>query len=193
MGRPNIGDHVLAGLVGGLAGCFAMEHFQRLLGRLSPDLGGAPGAGGQQYRRPQSEPSTYLAADKITRAATGRPLRAENKPAGGSIVHYAFGGTVGAAYGLLTAYRPEAASGRGMPFAVAVWLVADEAGMPLAGLARRPSAYPPTDHLTTFATHLLFGATLETVRRVCLWPDHDPPAPARVGIAPTAPVTGGFL
>jgi putative membrane protein len=166
MRRNDSAVHLMAGLAGGLAGCFAMEHFQRLLGRLSPDLGGAPGGGGQQYRQPQSEPSTYVAADRITRAATGHPLREEDKPLGGSIVHYAFGGVVGALYGLVTARRPQAAIGMGMPFAIAVWAIADEIGMPAAGLARRPSAYPPGDHLSSLTAHLVFGATMEGVCRL---------------------------
>lgn len=160
--------HLIAGLAGGLAGSFAMEHFQRALGRLSPDLGGAPGGGGQQYRQPQSEPSTYVAADKISRAVTGHRLAPGDKPTGGSIVHYAFGGAVGAAYGLLTARRPRVAAGMGMPFATVVWVAADEIGMPAAGLARRPGAYPITDHLASFSAHLVFGATMEGVRRLLL-------------------------
>jgi putative membrane protein len=166
MRRNDVRRHVIAGLAGGLAGAFAMEHFQRALGRVSPDLGGAPGGGGQQYRQPQSEPSTYVAADKLTRAATGHPLRAEYKPAGGSLVHYGFGGAVGALYGALAARHPGTAAGMGMPFAMAVWLLADEVGMPAAGLARRPGAYPAADHLSSLTAHLVFGAAMEGVRRV---------------------------
>lgn len=175
--RPNdLTLHLVAGLAGGLAGSFAMEHYQRALGRLSPDLGGAPGGGGQQYRQPQSEPSTYVAADKITRAATGHPLPATDKPAAGSLVHYTFGGVVGALYGALTARYPDAAAGMGMPFGTAVWLMADEAGMPAAGLARRPGAYPPADHLSALMAHLVFGATMEAVRRLLAPPRNGQPS-----------------
>jgi putative membrane protein len=178
--RPNdLSIHLAAGLAGGLAGAFAMEHFQRALGRLSPDLGGAPGGGGQQYRQPQSEPSTYVVADKLTRAATGRPLPAGDKPVGGSLVHYAFSGAVGALYGLLSSRHRAATAGMGMPFGIVVWAVADEVGMPAAGLARRPSDYPPTDHLASFTSHLVFGATMEGVRRLL--------APSRNGQRPSLP------
>jgi putative membrane protein len=164
--RNSLFVHVIAGAAAGLAGSFAMEHYQRVLGRLSPDLGGAPGGGGQQYRQPQSEPSTYVAADKVTQAATGQPLAPEDKPVGGAIVHYAFGGAVGALYGWLAARRPETASGLGLPFGVAVWLTADEIGMPIAGLAKRPGAYPLGDHLSAFSAHLVFGAVMESTRRL---------------------------
>ena len=160
--------HIIAGLVGGLAGSFAMEHFQRALGKISPDIGGAPGGGGQQYRKPQSEPSTYKAADAVACATTGRPVPAPYKPAAGSLVHYAFGGALGAIYGAATAQNRDVAGGAGLPFGAAVWVAADEIGMPLVGLAKPPTAYPLKDHATTFASHLVFGATTEVVRRLVL-------------------------
>ena len=46
-----------------------------------------------------------------------------------------------------------------------VWLIADEAGVPLAGLSKPPTEYPLTSHLSAFATHLIYGATTEAVRR----------------------------
>jgi uncharacterized membrane protein YagU involved in acid resistance len=49
-----------------------------------------------------------------------------------------------------------------------VWVAADEIGMPLVGLAKPPTAYPLKDHATTFASHLVFGATTEVVRRLVL-------------------------
>ena len=156
--------HVIAGVVGGLAGAFAMEHFQRALGKISPDIGGAPGGGGQQYRKPQSEPSTYVAADAVARATTGGPVPAPYKPAAGALVHYAFGGTLGAIYGAATAQDPRVAAGGGLPFGAAVWIAADE----IVGLAKPPTAYPLQDHATTFASHLVFGTTTELVRRLVL-------------------------
>ena len=168
MRRHHLIVHIMAGVAAGVAGSFAMERYQRALGRVSPDLGGAPGAGGQQYRQPQSEPATYVAADKAARAVTGQHLPPQDKPAGGAIVHYAFGSTVGALYGWLSARRPETAAGLGMPFATAVWLTADEIAMPIAGLAKRPGAYPLTDHLSALTAHLVFGATMEATRRLLL-------------------------
>ena len=156
--------NVLAGLAGGLLGSFAMERFQRALGILSPDIGGASGGGGQQYRKPQSEPATYVAADALVRAVTEQPLPPSLKPAAGSLVHYAFGGSVGALYGLLTAGRPVVAAGRGIPFGIAVWIVADELGMPISGLAKPPSVYPFRDHLSGLSAHFVYGAVTEAVR-----------------------------
>jgi hypothetical protein len=157
--------NVIGGLVGGLVASFAMERFQRALGTVSHDLGGAPGGGGQQYRQPQSEPATYVAADAISRATTGGDVPPGDKPAAGAAIHYAFGGAVGAIYGASAALNDEVTSGGGLPFGAAMWLLADELGMPAAGLAKHPSAYPLRDHATTLASHLLYGVTTEAVRR----------------------------
>lgn len=157
--------NVVGGIAGGLVACLAMEWFQRALGRISPDLGGAPGAGGQQFRKPQSEPATYKAADIVAEAVTGERLPASAKPFAASAIHYAFGGAVGAIYGAAAARTPDITSGGGIPFGASVWLVADELGMPLAGLAKGPGEYPLQDHATTLASHLLFGAITEGVRR----------------------------
>jgi len=157
--------NVIGGLVGGLLASYAMEHFQRALGRISPDLGGAPGGGGQQYRKPQSEPSTYVAADAAATAITGSPLHPAKKPAAGAAIHYAFGAVVGAIYGAAAAQNDEVTAGGGLPFGVSVWLIADEMGMPMLGLAEPPTDYPLRDHATTLASHLIYGAATEAVRR----------------------------
>jgi putative membrane protein len=157
---------VAGGFAGGLAASFAMERFQRALGRVSPEIGGVPGAGGQQYRRPQSEPATFAAADRASEAATGRPLSPGNKPAAASAIHYAFGGAVGAVYGAAAARTPDVAAWGGLPFGASVWMAADEIGMPLVGLAKAPTEYPLADHATTLVSHLIFGLDTESVRRM---------------------------
>lgn len=156
--------NILGGIVGGLAGSFVMEHFQRTLGRISPEVGGAPGGGGQQYRQPQSEPPTYKAADLVAEATTGHAVPESKRPLAGAAVHYAFGGAVGAIYGAAAAHNPDVASGWGLPFGASVWLIADELGMPALGLAPPPSAHPAKDHATTLASHLVFGMVTECVR-----------------------------
>jgi hypothetical protein len=156
---------VIAGLTGGLVASFAMERFQRALGRIAPDIGGAPGGGGQQYRKPESDPATYVAADAVATAVTGRPVPRAYKPMAGAAIHYAFGGAVGAIYGAAAARAPEITALGGVPFGATVWLIADEIGTPVTGLAKPPTEYPLRDHATSLATHVVYGATTEAVRR----------------------------
>jgi uncharacterized membrane protein YagU involved in acid resistance len=158
--------NVAAGLIGGLVGSYTMERFQSALARLSSDQQSSDGGGGQQHRPPRSEPATYLAAEAVTTAVTGEELEDDAKPAAGSIVHYAFGGAVGAIYGAAAAGRPEVSAGGGIPFGATVWLLADEMGVPLAGLSKSPTEYPLSNHASALAAHLVYGATTEAVRRL---------------------------
>lgn len=163
--NDGVAVNVVSGLIGGLVASYAMEHFQRALGRLSPEIGGAPGGGGQQYRQPESQPATYTAADVVARATTGHDVPSEYKPAAGAAMHYAFGGAVGAIYGAAAARTPDVTAWAGVPFGATVWLIADEMGMPAVGLSTPPTAHPLKDHATSLASHLLFGAATEVVRR----------------------------
>jgi putative membrane protein len=161
-----VARNVVAGLIGGLVASYVMEHFQQALSHISEEMGGASGGGGQQHRQPQSEPATYKAADAEARAVTGKPLPKADKPTGGSIVHYAFGGAVGAIYGAAASQNHEVTAWAGIPFGATVWLVADEIGVPLSGFAKGPTEYPLSSHLSAFATHLVYGFTTESVRRL---------------------------
>jgi putative membrane protein len=165
-GNGHIMRNVVAGVAGGLVASWAMEQFQGALGRLDPDLGGASGGGGQQHREPQSEPATYKAADVISRAVAGHNVPREDKPLAGSLVHYAFGAAVGAMYGAAASQNEEVTSWAGLPFGATVWLIADEVGVPLSGLSKPPTEYPLASHASAFATHLVYGATTEAVRRL---------------------------
>ena len=165
-GNDHLLKHVVAGAVGGLAGSWAMEQFQAALGRISEDAGGALGGGGQQYRKPQSEPATYKAAETLAETIAGRDLPDDYKPAAGALVHYAFGAAVGAIYGAAAARTPDVTAWAGLPFGATVWLIADEMGVPLTGLSKPPTEYPLSDHASAFAAHLVYGVTTETVRRL---------------------------
>ena len=94
-----LAKNVVAGIVGGLVASWTMEYFQRAFNRLAGETGSAEGGGGQQHRVPESEPPTYKAADALAESVTGDEVPREYQPTAGSLVHYAFGGAVGAMYG----------------------------------------------------------------------------------------------
>ena len=133
-----------------------MERFQASLSRLST---------GKQDQS-HDDPATYKAADAASRAIVGHAVRREDKPAAGSVVHYAFGGAVGAIYGAAAAQSDAVTAWAGVPFGAALWLVADEIGVPMAGFSKTPTEYPLSTHLSAFAAHLVYGATTETVRKL---------------------------
>jgi putative membrane protein len=162
-----LAKNVVAGVVGGLVASWTMEYFQRASNRVAAQRGNAEGGGGQQHRVPEWEP-TYKAADALAESVTGDEVPREYKPAAGSLVRYAFGGAVGAMYGAAAASMPDITSWAGLPFGATVWLIADEMGVQLAGLSEAPSEYPGSKHVSAFATHLVYGATTECVRRTMM-------------------------
>ena len=164
-----------AGAVGGIVASSAMVLFNHLLA--------AAGVGAEDYGQHHQErrldakpndadgtisdePATRKAASMTAEAVTGRPLDEREKDFGGPIAHHLFGAAVGAVYGAAAAVTPAVTAGGGIPYGVFVWLAAAESGLPLAGLAKPPSAYPPARHAASLATHMVFGAVVEAVRRV---------------------------
>jgi putative membrane protein len=111
------------------------------------------------------EPASEKAASNITEAVTGHPLSEDGKKIGGQIAHHAFGAAAGALYGVAAAMAPRIGAGAGLPYGAFVWLAGPEVGLPLAGLSRWPTSYPPSRPAASLATHLIFGGTVDLVRR----------------------------
>jgi putative membrane protein len=109
-------------------------------------------------------------ASAIAEPVLDRELSDEEKPVAGELVHYGFGGFNGALYGALAEIPllPVRAF-NGMLFGATLWLVADEVMLWKLGLTRKPSEYPSTTHVYALASHLVYGLTLETVRRAIRW------------------------
>jgi putative membrane protein len=172
--NPMLG--ALAGAIGGLAGSWTMVQFNHLI---RPNNGAASDRPGDRsaHRRVNArpndtdgttpdEPGSIQAAETLAEPVLGRELTEREKQIGGSAVHYLFGATVGAIYGASAEIKPETAAGAGIPFGTTVWLVADEMGMPLVGFASNPIHYPASRHAAAFASHVVYGLTVEGVRRL---------------------------
>jgi hypothetical protein len=159
--------HVLIGLAGGLAGAGAMSLGHRVAGAILPNVEGTPA------RRPKDP--TIKVATAITRGV-GYELPRAQEPRAGSIVHYAFGGAVGALYGAAAGFAPKVAAGLGLPFGVAVWLGAHVIAVPALDLSRPPTRRPLRQEAEELGLHLVYGATTDLVRRIIsaggsiIWP-----------------------
>lgn len=164
-----------AGAIGGLLGSWMIVRFNRMLGQ--------NGASEEDRRRPHmdhraraqpndsdgtiaDEPASRRAASALVETVTGQPLSDEGKDVGGPVVHYLFGAIAGALYGAAAETQPQTAMGMGMPFGATVWVAADEMGLPLLGLSEPPTEVPLSRHASALATHLVYGLTVETVRRL---------------------------
>jgi putative membrane protein len=162
----------LAGLCGGLAATWMMTRLQEAV---PPDrIKGLLGESDGQDEEPQAgdsegggedAPATVKAADALAEAVTGREIPEERKSAAGQAVHYAFGTSAGLAYGVVAEPFPQVTSVGGLAFGSAFWLAADEIGVPAFGLSEPAWRHPASTHLYSFVSHLVYGLTLESVRR----------------------------
>jgi hypothetical protein len=169
-----------AGVVGGLVASAVMNQFQALLSKLFEGEERSHGAQSLQQGSPQQgvgrelqaegkdeeeDDATERLANAISVAVSERELTEREKNVAGTALHYAMGTTSGALYGAVAELIPEVSAGAGLPYGVAVWLVADEGIVPAAGLSKSPTDYPLSIHVYSLSSHLVFGLTTELVRR----------------------------
>ena len=170
---------LMAGAVGGLAAAWTMNQFQALWSRLAEGEERSHGAQSMQQGTPQhgigrklelrgsddaDDNAAVRAANAVSELVFEHPLTKGEKEAGGAVAHYAMGVGSGALYGALAELVPEATVGTGMPFGVAVWIVADELVVPSLGLSKSPTKYPLETHAYSIASHIVYGLTTEVVR-----------------------------
>jgi hypothetical protein len=160
----------IAGAIGGLAGSWTMEQAQAMTSRASGDgLDAAQHATGRpaewsartQDQSSGDEPATVQAAEAILQ----RPLDPKERELAGPVMHYLFGMSVGALYGALAESRGQTTRGFGTGYGMAVWAAADQFGVSALGFARPPADRSGRAEAYSTISHLVFGATLESVRR----------------------------
>ena len=154
---PSVWRGVVAGAVGGLAASYVMDQFQAAWIALAPRK--------RKKGTSQEEPATEKAASAVSEGLFGHKLTKAEKKVGGTAVHYAVGGLTGALYGAAAELAPSVGRGVGVPYGTAVWLVVDEAAVPALGLSKPVTKYPLSVHVYALASHFVFGATTDLVRR----------------------------
>ena len=153
-----------AGLVAGLVGAWVKSQVEPPLQRLAESV--APPThrekeqpGADIAGKPERMPPATLAQDLTDETlSTDEKLRAQEG------IHYAFGGGAGLAYGVLAETLPVTA-GFGMPAAAALWAGTHLTTLPAAGLSADPDELPASAHLWELGSHLVFGLTVDLVRR----------------------------
>jgi uncharacterized membrane protein YagU involved in acid resistance len=166
-----------AGLAGGLVASWTMNQFQAAWSKLvagfekphgaqsmQPSEGDNAERAGDKNKENQDD-ATVKAAKAISEGIFGYELKDNEKKNAGAVVHYAFGTPTGGLYGAVAEFAPGVTTAAGMPFGAAFWLVADEIAVPLLGLSKGPTEYPPSTHAYALASHLVYGLTAEATRR----------------------------
>jgi len=150
---------LIAGALGGLAASWVMPQFQSLMARALGQSGPHEG---------QGEDATVKTAKKISSAVAGHELSEGEKKKAGPLVHYAYGTGIGALYGGLAQKYKTTTTGFGAAYGAAAWALGDEVAVPALGLGKKPDETPVSQQLQYLAAHLVYGATLEGVRRLTL-------------------------
>lgn len=149
---------LLSGIAAGLAATWVMTQYQvnsqKLISRIR-----------HEPAQQAADSTTVAVAKTITRSFSGRELPPEWVPFAGNAVHYGFGASMGAAYGILTEFLPAASAGRGLAYGAGVWAAADELALPAAGLAKWWPEYPIHVHANALAAHLVYATALDVTRR----------------------------
>ncbi len=169
---PNIWKGALAGLVAGLVASWAMDRFQDVWITLSPnkdstkDENSTEENGDSEDRDVSEDDATVKAASAISEGLFAHELTPAEKKIVGPAVHYAVGATSGIVYGVAAEFLPQVTKGSGLRYGAVFWLTVDEGAVPLLGLSKPPTEYELSTHIYALASHLVFGATAEGIRRL---------------------------
>lgn len=113
----------------------------------------------------RADPTGRL-AEVISITVLKRRLKEREKRIAGPAVHYAFGAVAGAAYAVAAESREEVAAGYGTAFGLGLWAAGDEIAVPALRLAPAPWKQPIMNHVAMLGAHIVYGLTVETVRRM---------------------------
>jgi hypothetical protein len=163
---------LIAGLTAGLAATWVMTHMQSAMSAAAESMEPEPEpepdvetADAEPADGSADEPATTKAASAVSERVFDHRLTDAEKRIASPAVHYGFGTLAGGLYGLLAERSPVFATGAGLGFGTALWLGADEVGVPLAGLSDPPQDVPASTHARSLAAHLVYGLTAEVIRR----------------------------
>jgi len=156
----NLFKGLAAGAVAGVVASYVMERFQAEWTKAEEERGGS------SLSSSNEDSATVRAADRVAVAATGSPVPVAYREQAGEVVHYATGAGVGAVYGLLAEVAPFMTFGLGAAYGGAVAVGLDDTLVPKLGLAKSAKETPPSVHVYSLASHLVYGVTLEVARRV---------------------------
>ena len=178
-GEGNVWKGLAAGVGGGLVASVVMNQFQSLVGKLTAGIEKSHGAQSLQQGSPHHGAARMLqeqgsdeeqddAAERLANTiAVGvfdHELTKSEKDTAGTALHYAYGVSMGAFYGVAAEFAPVVTIGAGLPYGAMIWVTADEGIVPMLGLSKAPSEYPLPIHAYALASHLVYGLTAELVR-----------------------------
>jgi uncharacterized membrane protein YagU involved in acid resistance len=143
---------LLRGLVAGVAGTGVMTAYQLAVAKLR----GKPLATPVPHRWADAPPPAQVAKKAADAIGQGRRFTREDVPLLTNAMHWLYGVTWGAFYGVAAgAAKPDAVAG-GLAFGTGVWGAAYAELVPL-GVYKPPWKYPPKELAVDLSYHLVYG------------------------------------
>jgi uncharacterized membrane protein YagU involved in acid resistance len=148
---------LLRGVVAGVVGTGAMTAAQVLPQKLQSN-GEEPSDGGDKPQDPwEQAPVPALVAKRIAEGVFHKELPADKIDLVTNVMHWGYGVTWGAVYGLLHEHAPDRPLRSGVMFGVGVWAMSYAQLVPM-GLYQPPWEYSPKELSMDIGYHLAYGA-----------------------------------
>jgi putative membrane protein len=152
---------LILGAMSGLAGTVIMTQFQNVWNKFSVDAHKPANEPDAKSVEEQEEDSTMKAAGKLSNEI-GHPLSREERKKAGPWVHYAFGTSIGAVFGVAAEMKREPVRRinpvlAGAAFGTAVFVAAHELIVPALKLSSNPLKEPIPEQIAEFVSHLIYG------------------------------------
>jgi putative membrane protein len=158
-----------AGALGGLIGSWVMDEFQGVWYAAEKRIAkNGKQNSDEQAKSANQEPAPIKVVVALEQAVLNREPSESHKKIGSQVIHYGFGTAMGLLYGALADKAPKFRAGGGTLFATSLWLGADEIAVPVLKLSPPPIDIPKSKHIYGLTSHLIYGLTLEGVRRAVL-------------------------
>jgi hypothetical protein len=170
--RPLAG--LVAGVIGGVVATWVLDSYQR--GAAAATRQGESAAGldpvlSQQQEEQQKgqERAHGEVAERLSKAISGTGLSSRQRRQAAPYVHYAVGAIAGGIYGFSVEIVPMVKRGYGTGYASLIFLGGSQLLVPWLDLGPAPQKTPPAVKAGGLSAHMVYGATLETVRRFLRW------------------------
>jgi putative membrane protein len=163
-----------AGAIGGIVATWALDKYQegalQATRRAEHAIDAEPVLSRQQEDQLRGQERAHAeAAQRLAKSAFGKSLNRTQRRNAAPLMHYAVGALAGGVYGLTAEFLPVVRSGYGTGYASLLFVGGSEALLPGLDLGPGPQKIPAAIHAGGLSAHLIYGAVLETTRRVVRW------------------------
>jgi F0F1-type ATP synthase assembly protein I len=154
-----------AGLVGGIVATWVLDMYQQgaleATRRAENAVGAGPVLSRHQEEQMRSQERAHVeTAQRIVKSTIGKGLNRSQRRDAAPVVHYAIGALAGGAYGLAAELIPAVRTGYGTGYASLLFTGSSQTLIPGFGFG------PQKKDGDGLSGHLVYGATLETARRI---------------------------